>query len=44
MNCLALTVAQDDDQPTCLCELHQISFHDYSNKIGILHFSVHTVN
>lgn len=39
MNYLSLTVAQDNDQPTCLRELHQISFHDCFNKIGILHFN-----
>lgn len=44
MSYLSLSVAQDDDHSTCLCELHQSRFSDHSNKICILHFSFHTLD
>lgn len=38
MSYLSLTVAQDDDQPTCLRELHQSRFRDHFNKIRVCMF------
>lgn len=37
MSCHSLTVAQDDDQPTCLRELHHLAFFSPHTRLRLKH-------